>query len=232
MTAQLDCITNIHVLEAVLEAYPHRIRCVECSVDHSFDAELDGIMSQYGIHFKRLSSVKGWRAWCDPIEPLSDGWLSGAIKEGNCNKIMILDGVTDPHNMGACLRSCAGFSVGAVVVAKHHSVRVNDTVRNVSCGGAEHVPVVYTQNVVRCLRKLKDEGFWVYGSCESGQTGLSKTDFHSKSVLILGSEGRGMRKGIREACDVLFSIETQSDFSCLNVSVAAGICLYEWGRPR
>ncbi|HJN37399.1 MAG TPA: 23S rRNA (guanosine(2251)-2'-O)-methyltransferase RlmB [Gammaproteobacteria bacterium] len=230
MPIQLDCINSPHVLETLLDVSPHRIRYIECAVDYRFSQSLDMRLSQVGIHCKRVKAVKGWRAWCEPLEPLTEDWLMAAVRADKCRKIMVLDGITDPHNLGACLRSCAAFSIDAVMLAKHHSVKVTETVRNVACGGAERVPVVYAQNLARCLRSLKDEGYWVYGASESGDVELSQVDFHSKSVLILGSEGKGMKKGIGQSCDVLFSIETQRDFSCLNVSVAAGVCVYVWGR--
>jgi 23S rRNA (guanosine2251-2'-O)-methyltransferase len=146
--------------------------------------------------------------------------------------ILVLDGVQDPHNLGACLRSADAAGVDAVIIPKDRAVKVNPTVRKVAAGGAESVPLIEVTNISRSLKDLKSAGVWVYGT--SGDAGAMLYDFKFDSpiALVMGSEGDGLRRLTTEQCDHLMKIPMQGAVESLNVSVATGICLYEILRSR
>ena len=146
--------------------------------------------------------------------------------------LLVLDGVTDPHNLGACLRSAEAAGVDAVIVPKDKSALINATVRKVACGAAEIVPFVAVTNLVRCLKTLQEGGIWVLGAAGEASQSLHQTDLKGPLALVMGSEGSGMRRLTREQCDTLFAIPMAGEISSLNVSVSAGICLFEAVRQR
>lgn len=146
--------------------------------------------------------------------------------------LLILDGVQDPHNLGACLRSAEAAGVDAVILPKDRSAPLNSTVRKVACGAAETVPVVRVTNLVRTLRALKDAGVWIYGATAEADTALYETDLSGALALVLGGEGKGLRRLTREHCDGLVAIPMAGSMSSLNVSVATGVCLFEARRQR
>jgi 23S rRNA (guanosine2251-2'-O)-methyltransferase len=143
--------------------------------------------------------------------------------------VLILDGITDPHNLGAILRSADQFGVNAVIIPEHRSASAGTTIMKTSAGAAAHVPLCTVKNLNRSVEALKQEGFWVY-SAEMDGTSLYKTDFAQKSCIILGSEGKGVSRLLSEKSDHKISIPMQGHIDSLNVSVAAGIILYEFRR--
>ena len=146
--------------------------------------------------------------------------------------LLVLDGVTDPHNLGACLRSADAAGVDAVIIPKDKSVGLNATVRKVACGAAETVNLIAVTNLARCLDKLKAEGVWLIGAADQADSSLYEQDLSGPIALIMGSEGSGLRRLTRESCDFLVSIPMAGALSSLNVSVATGVCLYEARRQR
>lgn len=156
------------------------------------------------------------RAWSAPTPPL----------------LLVLDGVTDVHNFGACLRSADAAGVHGVIVAKDKAAPLNATVRKVACGAAEVVTVYQVTNLARALEKLKQEGVWIAGTAGEAATSLYDVDFTSPMALVMGAEGKGMRRLTREACDHLVKLPMAGQVSSLNVSVATGICLFEAVRQR
>ena len=146
--------------------------------------------------------------------------------------LLALDGVTDPHNLGACLRSAEAAGVDAVIVPKDKSALMTPTVRKVACGAAEIVPFVAVTNLVRSLKVLQDRGIWVQGAAGEATQSLYKSDLRGPLALVMGSEGKGLRRLTREQCDSLFSIPMAGEVSSLNVSVSAGVCLFEAVRQR
>lgn len=146
--------------------------------------------------------------------------------------ILILDGITDPHNLGACLRTADAAGVHAVIIPKDKSASLNATVSKVACGAMESVPVFTVTNLARTLETLAACGVWIYGAAGEAQQSIWNIDFRGPSAIVLGSEGQGMRRLTREYCDELFSIPLLGQVSSLNVSVAAGICLFEVVRQR
>lgn len=146
--------------------------------------------------------------------------------------LLILDEITDPHNLGACLRTADAAGVDAVIVPKDNSAALNMTVRKVAVGAAEKVNLVAVTNLSRTLAALQERGVWIAGAAgEAGQS-LYETDLKGPIALALGSEGKGLRRLTREHCDYLVSIPMAGVVSSLNVSVAAGVCLFEAVRQR
>jgi len=151
---------------------------------------------------------------------------------GEAPLLLVLDGVQDPHNLGACLRSADAAGVAAVIVPRDRAAGMTPVVRKVAAGAAETVPLVAVVNLARTLRELKDRGFWLVGTDdETGKT-LYDADLKGPTAIVMGSEGEGMRRLTRECCDLLVSIPMAGAVESLNVSVAAGIVLFEAVRQR
>ena len=146
--------------------------------------------------------------------------------------LLILDGVTDPHNLGACLRSADGAGVHAVIAPKDNACTLTGTVRKVASGAAESVPFVQVTNLARTLGKLKDRGIWLVGTSGNVDQNLYEQDLTGPLGIVMGAEGQGMRRLTSEACDFLVSLPMQGKVESLNVSVTTGICLYEALRQR
>ena len=146
--------------------------------------------------------------------------------------LLVLDGVTDPHNLGACLRVADGAGVHAVVAPKDHAVGLNATVAKVASGAAETVPYLMVTNLARTLNELKERDILVVGTSDDAPITLYQADLKGAVALVLGAEGKGLRQLTRKTCDVLVRIPMLGAVESLNVSVAAGVCLYEARRQR
>jgi 23S rRNA (guanosine2251-2'-O)-methyltransferase len=146
--------------------------------------------------------------------------------------LLVLDGVTDPHNLGACLRSADAFGAHAVIVPKDRAVGVNATVAKAASGAADTVPVITVTNLARSLRDLKARGIWLLGADAGGEESLFHADLSGPVAWVLGGEGSGLRRLTRESCDRIIGIPAQGSVESLNVSVAAGVCLFETRRQR
>lgn len=146
--------------------------------------------------------------------------------------ILILDGVTDPHNLGACLRTADAAGVDAVIIPKDKSANLNATVSRVASGAAETVTLVAVTNLVRCMQGLKERNIWIVGTDDSAETSLYQQDLSGPIAIVMGSEGSGMRRLTTEQCDFLVSIPMSGELSSLNVSVATGVTLFEAVRNR
>lgn len=146
--------------------------------------------------------------------------------------LLVLDGVTDPHNLGACLRSADAAGALAVIVPKDKSATLTPTVRKVACGAAEVIPLVAVTNLARTLEKLKQRGLWVVGTAGEAEQDLYQQDLTGPTILIMGAEGSGMRRLTRDLCDYLVRLPMAGSVSSLNVSVATGVCLFEALRQR
>lgn len=146
--------------------------------------------------------------------------------------LLILDSVTDPHNLGACLRSADASGVHAVIVPKDKSAPLNSVARKVACGASEHVPVIRVTNLARTMKWLQNYGVWITGAAGEADTDIYQTDFKGSIALAMGAEGSGLRRLTREHCDQLTKIPMIGSVSSLNVSVATGVCLFEALRQR
>jgi len=146
--------------------------------------------------------------------------------------LLILDGVTDPHNLGACLRSADAFGAHAVLAPKDRAAPLNATAIKAASGAADHVPFIPVTNLARTLRELKDKGVFIVGADQDGVQNVTDADLTGPVALVLGAEGTGLRRLTREHCDVLVRIPMYGQVESLNVSVSAGVCLYEARRQR
>jgi 23S rRNA (guanosine2251-2'-O)-methyltransferase len=146
--------------------------------------------------------------------------------------VLVLDGVTDPHNLGACLRTADGAGVNAVVAPRDRAVGLNATVARVACGAGDTVPYLTVTNLARTLRALKDRGVWVVGTDDEAEKTIHQVDATQPIAWVMGAEGEGMRRLTRETCDELVRIPMLGSIESLNVSVASAVCLYETVRQR
>ena len=148
--------------------------------------------------------------------------------------LLILDGVQDPHNLGACLRSANAAGVDAVIIPKDRSATLNSTVSKVACGAAENTPLIQVSNLARTMRSLQETGVWIVGTVADADAAASlyQVDLTGSVALVMGGEASGLRLNTRKHCDHLVSLPMQGVVESLNVSVATGICLYEGLRQR
>ena len=146
--------------------------------------------------------------------------------------ILVLDGITDPHNLGACLRVADGSGAHAVIAPKDHAAGINATVAKVASGAAETMPYFMVTNLARTLNELKERNIWIIGTSDDADKSIYEVDLKGPVALVLGAEGAGMRQLTRKTCDELVSIPMHGAVESLNVSVASGVCLYEALRQR
>lgn len=165
-------------------------------------------------------------------QPLDEKALCAGVAAGHITLILVLDGVTDPHNLGACLRSADAAGVQAVVVPKNRSADINAVVSKVACGAAEVIPVVQVTNLARSLAALQQAGAWVVGTSGDAEQLIYEADLRSRLALVMGAEGDGIRRLTAEHCDALVKLPMAGVVSSLNVSVATGVCLFEVVRQR
>lgn len=181
-----------------------------------------GDVHHQGIALKRHSNR-------NPLRDLDS--LLDSIREAE-PFLLVLDGVQDPHNLGACLRTANAAGVDAIIIPRDRAVPVNTTVRKIACGAAEYTPVISVTNLSRALLRLQKQGVWCFGLSEDAEDGIYSMDLTGPIALVMGGEGRGLRQNTRKHCDKLVRIPMQGDVESLNISVAAAVCLYEVVRQR
>ena len=215
-------ISNPHAASVIAHHYPERVISVSLPTD-VVKPDWVGILQEHGI---AVQPAKQLGIQVLPINYLSESaWLDDlAVK--STGLWLALDGVTDPHNLGACLRTMAALGAQGLILPKHHSVSVTEVARNIACGGADLVPIYQVTNLAKALASTKSKGAWVYGSCERGPQSLSETKLDGKIIIVMGSEGKGMRDQVRKQCDVTFHLPTKPPVLSLNVSVATGMILH------
>lgn len=140
--------------------------------------------------------------------------------------IVILDGITDPHNFGAIIRTCEAGGVDGIIYKKDNSVKVNDTVAKVASGALEYVKICEVTNLTNTIKQLKDEGYWIVGTSDKADTDYTKIDYNTNIALVIGSEGKGISRLVKENCDYLVSLPMKGKINSLNASVATGIFIY------
>ena len=204
-------------LERVKEA---GVRLIEA--DALRIAKLAGSHGHQGVA-ARVNEIK-------MVHSLDD--LLDTLESKDAPLILVLDGVTDPHNLGACLRVADAAGAHAVISPKDHAVGVNATVAKVASGAAETVPYFMVTNLARTLNELKERNIWIIGTSDDAPKTLFDVDLKGPTALVLGAEGDGMRQLTRKTCDELVSIPMKGAVESLNVSVASGVCLYEARRQR
>lgn len=243
--SQLERIYGVHAVEALLRHHPKRVKQLwlaagrqdprvqvlvdlagqqRIAVGQKDRRELDEWAE--GVHQGVVAEVSPSQVWG---ENMLDELLDRATTQP---LLLVLDGVTDPHNLGACMRTADAAGAHAVIVPKDKSATLNATVRKVACGAAEVIPLVAVTNLARTLEKLQQRGLWIVGTAGEAEQELYQQDMTGPTVLVMGAEGKGMRRLTREHCDYLVKLPMAGSVSSLNVSVATGVCLFEAVRQR
>ena len=244
-----DTAYGYHAVESLIRREPRRVSALHVQADRQdkrmqalcelsrnqgvsvlpcAKSELDALVS--GRHQGVVAVLDQAAAEAGGL--MSEADLSELLSQVTAPLILILDGVTDPHNLGACLRSADAAGVTAVVFPKDKSADVNDVARKVASGAAETVPWVRVTNLARTIESLKQAGVWVIGTDGGAERTLYEQDLSGPCALVLGSEGAGMRRLTRDLCDFVVKLPMAGSVSSLNVSVAAGVCLFEAVRQR
>jgi 23S rRNA (guanosine2251-2'-O)-methyltransferase len=210
---------------ARVQALVERARALKIAVHHRPREQLDKLAGE--------ARHQGVLARYEPPPLAGEADLPALLEEaGERTLVLVLDGVTDPHNLGACLRSAAAAQATAVIVPKDRAVGLTPVVRRASAGGADRVPLIAVTNLARTLRVLKDAGVWITGLDGDTETSIYDVDLKGPVALVMGSEGEGMRRLTRETCDFVAKIPMLGSMESLNVSVATGIVLFEALRQR
>jgi len=245
MNQTLETVYGLHAVSALLQRHPERIKQLwlqdgraDARMQHLLElAESANILilsaTRQQLDERTMSVHQGVLAEVTPSQPYTENMLEVLLDSSEAAPfLLVLDGVTDPHNLGACLRSADAAGVQAVIVPKDRAATLNATVRKVACGAAEVVPLVTVSNLARCLDKLKQRGLWLVGTDGEAENNLWQQDLKGPLALVMGAEGKGLRRLTRERCDWLVRLPMQGSVSSLNVSVATGICLFEALRQR
>jgi 23S rRNA (guanosine2251-2'-O)-methyltransferase len=187
-----------------------------------------------GVRLAKLAGSHGHQGVAARVQPLPQAHSLDDLLDGVQGPplLLVLDGVTDPHNLGACLRVADGAGAHAVIAPKDHAAGINATVAKVASGAAETVPYFMVTNLARTLGELKERNIWCIGTSEEAPKTVHQVDLKGPVALVLGAEGAGMRQLTRKTCDELVAIPMRGAVESLNVSVASGICLYEALRQR
>ncbi len=243
--SQIEIIPGLHSVQALLKTAPQRVLALKV-LQGRHDQRMQKLLALANKHGlavqfvdkKTLDSIsaenhQGVIAEAKPGEVLTEknfyAWLDN-IEETPF--LLVLDGVTDPHNLGACMRSADAAGVHAVIIPKDNSAGLNEVARKVASGAAETLPLVAVTNLVRVLQKLKEKGLWVSGAAGEAEHAIYQADLSGPRVVVLGAEGSGLRRLTRENCDELVKIPMFGTVGSLNVSVACGIILFEVCRQR
>ena len=242
---KLDQVFGIHAVTTLLNRDPERVKrlfIVQGRVDHKVEKILT-LAHQSGVHVETISKHRldervdgvhqGVLAEAKPLPILGDKELFKLMDEvTQAPLLLVLDGVTDPHNLGACLRTADAAGVAAVIAPRDKSAPLNATAIKVACGAADAVPYFQVTNLSRTLNQLQERGVWVVGTAGEAQGSIYQTDLTGPLALVMGAEGKGMRRLTREHCDLLIKIPMAGEVSSLNVSVATGVTLFEIVRQR
>jgi 23S rRNA (guanosine2251-2'-O)-methyltransferase len=244
-------VYGLHAVRALLMRHPERVTAVTIVEGRSEPrvAELQRLATAASKTVKRAAPAvfkqlfgeavhQGVFVDIQPLAPRREEELIAGIakrleeKDGQPPFVLVLDGVQDPHNLGACLRTADACGALAVVIPKDRAVQMNATVRKVAAGAAETTPVAVVTNLARTLRLLKEAGLWIVGAAAEAPKLAHETDLSGPIALVMGAEGSGLRQLTRETCDLTVRLPQQGAVESLNVSVASGMLLYEALRQR
>ncbi len=251
-----ELVFGANTCAVIMQQNSSRVRSL-CIVDNRADARITQLLElalQRGLAVERLDpdqferqvqayceqqqlavprNHQGVALRCSPLQSQDEHFLRALLEQHDGKLLLlVLDGVTDPHNLGACLRSADAAAAQAVIVPADKSASLTPAVRKVASGAAETTPLVVVKNLARCIENLQKAGVWVMGASADAPQSLYDLDLVGNTALVLGAEGSGLRRLTRERCDSLFAIPMQGSVESLNVSVAAGISLFEARRQR
>jgi 23S rRNA (guanosine2251-2'-O)-methyltransferase len=240
-----ETIYGMHAVRVMLEHHADRVLTVRLA-EHRDDPRARAIEELARRHQRPVERVdlhslrqqlgevahQGVAAEITPLAPWSEDQLLAALQVARAPLLLALDGVQDPHNLGACLRTADACGALAVIVPRDRAAQLTPTVRKVAAGAAETTPVVTVTNLVRTLKLLKEAGLWIVGADAEASKAARAVDLRGPIVLVLGAEGTGLRQLTRQNCDFLVSLPQRGAVESLNVSVAAAMLLYEALRQR
>lgn len=239
-------VYGIHAVRAVLEKHPKRVAHVwlQSGRNDARTEELVKLAAQNGVKIEQRAAREldqrangeqhqGAIAQLVASSSLGEGALDELLDQAGASPLLlVLDGVQDPHNLGACLRTADAIGVTAVIVPRDRAAGLSPVVRKVASGAAETIPLVQVVNLSRTLKWLKDRGIWLVGTDGEAKVSLHSAKLTGPLAVVMGAEGSGMRRLTREHCDLLISIPMMGVVESLNVSVATGVVLYEVARQR
>jgi 23S rRNA (guanosine2251-2'-O)-methyltransferase len=244
----LEKVYGLHAVRALLTRHAERVRTVTIAAGREPRmAEVEAQARAAGKSVQRASAAtfrqlfgdavhQGVYVEVQPLPPWREEELlaaiAAALEAGDRPFVLVLDGVQDPHNLGACLRTADATGALAVLIPKDRAVQMNATVRKVAAGAAETTPLVVVTNLARTLRLLKDAGLWIVGADAEAPGLAHEADLAGPIAAVMGAEGTGLRQLTRETCDFLVRLPQQGSVESLNVSVASGMLLYEALRQR
>lgn len=244
--SKTETIYGLHAVEAVMQNEPHRF--IEIfALKGREDDRLNQVINQgrkHGLNIQfanrralddkcRGAQHQGIVARVTMAPVLNEKDLADVLsKVEGAPLLLVLDGVTDPHNIGACLRTADAAGAHALIVPKDKSASLTATARKVACGAAESVPFIQVTNLARILKELQQDGIWIVGTAGEATQTVYQAKLVGPMALVMGAEGKGMRRLTRETCDELISIPMSGQVSSLNVSVATGVTLFEIVRQR
>lgn len=246
MSTNKEYVFGLHAVEALLSKQPERVIRVCVFPDRS-DKKLDAVVAlarKLGMQVDQASrpeldrmtqdaNHQGIVAYCHKARVYSEADLKTLLENLDVPPfLLILDGVQDPHNLGACFRSADAAGVHAIIAPKDKAVGITPVVSKVACGAAETVPFVQVTNLARTMEQLKESGVWLYGADAEAKQTLYQTKLSGSVGIVMGAEGSGLRRLTRELCDVLLNIPMHGSVSSLNVSVATGVFLFEVVRQN
>ena len=229
-------IYGIQTINVILDSYPEsvvRLLYKKSTANKRIHDTVDNA-KQLGVTVDYIQDTKylgkhhqPLMAQCKSLPKMNEHDLENMAKADDMVTFLILDGISDPHNLGAILRTAAGMGVHAVILPKRNTVSLTPTVRNVACGGAEIVPIFHVGNLARTIRMLKSENVWIYGADVNSDSSLQTVKFPPKIALVFGNEHDGLKHLTRQECDEIISIPLTQAMDSLNVSVAAGMFMYQ-----
>lgn len=246
MTSSKQYVFGLHAVDALLNKQPERVIRL-CVFPERNDKKLDALVSlakKLGIPVDQASrqeldrmtqeaNHQGVVAYCNKSRTYDEASLKQLLQDLTVPPfVLLLDGVQDPHNLGACFRSADAAGVHAIIAPKDKAVGITPIVSKVASGAAETMPFIQVTNLARTMEQLKESGVWLYGADAEAKQTLYQTKLTGAIGMVLGAEGSGLRRLTRELCDVLLKIPMQGTVSSLNVSVATGIFLFEAVRQR
>jgi 23S rRNA (guanosine2251-2'-O)-methyltransferase len=241
-----ELVFGLHSVQALLKSTPQRVKEIFILQGRT-DQRLQKILAAAeinGIHCTAIARPKldkmaddenhqGVIAVCTPGETHDEAFLFALLERlQEPAFLLILDGVTDPHNLGACMRTAEAAGVHAVIAPKDKSAGLTPVARKVACGAAEVLPYVSVTNLARTLKKLQEAGIWLFGAAGAAETSVYQAQLTGPIGILMGAEGDGLRRLTQECCDHLIHIPMAGTVSSLNVSVATGVCLFEAVRQR
>jgi 23S rRNA (guanosine2251-2'-O)-methyltransferase len=241
---KIETIYGVHAVRVLLDKHPERVVTVRLAEkrDDPRVREIEDLARKKSRPVQRIDTNalkslgdvahQGVVAEITPLPPWSEDDLLEALQTAKDPLLLALDGVQDPHNLGACLRTADACGALAVIVPRDRAAQVNATVRKVAVGAAETTPVVAVTNLVRTLKLLKEANLWIVGADAEGAKLAHEADLKGGTVLVLGAEGSGLRHLTKQTCDWMVRLPQLGTVESLNVSVAAGMLLYEAVRQR